>query len=41
MQFLLGLVIGAIIGFIGGFLVFRNNQKKLNAAEELAKKLKE
>jgi len=32
-------VVGGVAGFVGGYLFFRNNIKKLKAAEESAKKL--
>lgn len=30
---ILAFVVGAVLGFIGGFLVYRNNVKKLQAKE--------
>lgn len=33
MEIVLAFIVGAIIGFVGGFLVFRNNQKKFNDIE--------
>lgn len=33
MEYVIGFVFGVFIGFVGGFLVFRNNQKRITELE--------
>lgn len=33
MSFIIGFLLGAVGGFVAGFLVFRKNQAKINAVE--------
>lgn len=33
MSVIISFLVGVVVGFVGGFLVFRNNQKKINEAE--------
>ena len=37
MSVIIGFLIGVVCGFVGGFLVFRKNQAKINAAEQVVK----
>ena len=34
---IVGFLLGAVCGFVGGFLVFRKHQKKINDAEGTVK----
>ena len=37
MDIVIAFIVGAVLGFIAGFLVFRKHQAKINAAEVEAK----
>jgi len=39
MELIIAFLVGGVIGFVGGFLVFRNNQAKMNALEAKAKEV--